>query len=86
MKNYPDWVLKHKKKGTELRCIKGKYYLYQVHCVRENGKNKKITDKYLGRITEDGLIPPKDKVRSVKVYEYGLSCFLITFVRISIKV
>ena len=27
---HPEWALAHKLKGTELRLLKGKYYLYQV--------------------------------------------------------
>lgn len=78
---YPDWVLKHKKKGTYVNCVKGKYYLYAAHSERVPGtkKVKRICDGYLGRITEDeGLIPPKDKVSSkIEVYEYGLTYSLL---------
>ena len=27
---YPEWVMKHKKKGTNISCINGRYYLYEV--------------------------------------------------------
>ncbi len=70
IKDYPDWVLKHKEKGTELRLINNKYYLYKVHTERKDGKVKKYTDKYLGRITEDGLIPPQNKIIKYSVKEY----------------
>jgi len=76
LKDYPEWVIKHKTKGTELRCINGKYYLYQVHSQKVDGKFKKITDKYLGRITVDGLIPPVIKPISVKVKEFGSVAFI----------
>lgn len=85
MSNYPDWVLKHKEKGTYINCAKGKYYLYAAHSERVPGtkKVKRICDGYLGRITEkDGLIPPKDKVSGeVYVYEYGLSHTILTLCR-----
>jgi len=29
MATHPDWALKYKKKGTELRFLKGRYYLYR---------------------------------------------------------
>lgn len=77
--SYPDWVLKYKEKGTELRFINGKYYLYKVHCERINSKNKKITDKYLGRITENGLMPPKEKFNLVSSFEYGFSFFMYKY-------
>ena len=77
---YPEWVLKHKRKGTYINCVGGKYYLYAAHSERISGtgKVKRICDGYLGRITEaDGLIPPKEKVSSdILVFEYGL-CFFI---------
>jgi hypothetical protein len=78
---YPDWVLKHKVKGTYINCVGGKYYLYAAHSERIPGtkKVKRVSDGYLGRITEqDGLIPSKDKVLSdIMVYEYGLSCAIL---------
>ena len=79
LKDYPDWVLVHKAKGKEIRCINGKYYLYLVHTQRVDGKVKKFTDKYLGRITqEDGLIPPSDKPIEYVVKEYGLTAFIFS--------
>lgn len=74
--SYPDWVLSHKTKGTEIHVVNGKYYLYAVHSERDKTtkKIKKITDKYLGRITEEGLLPPKPKpFNNIVVLEYGLS-------------
>ena len=54
---YPVWVLLHKGKGKEIRQIKGNYYLYQVRCVwnKERKRPQKITEAFLGRITETGL-------------------------------
>lgn len=78
---YPDWVLKHKSKGTYINCVGGKYYLYAAHSQRVPGtkKVKRISDGYIGRITEqDGLILSKDKVSSdILVYEYGLSSAIL---------
>lgn len=76
MSNYPDWVIAHKKKGTYINFINGKYYLYAAHSERVPGTKKvrRISDGYIGRITqEDGLIPARDKVTGeICVYEYGL--------------
>src|SRR3989304_700387 len=58
---HPEWVTKHKKKSTEIRCTKGKYYLYEYSTVwnKEKKRAQKVTGKYLGVITEEhGLIPP----------------------------
>jgi hypothetical protein len=76
MANYPDWVMAHKKKGTYINFTNGKYYLYAAHSERVPGTKKvrRVSDGYIGRITqEDGLIPARDKVTGeVYVYEYGL--------------
>jgi transposase len=79
---YPEWVLKHKVKGSNISCINGRYYLYEVGSVwnKEKGRAQKITKGYLGRITEEGLIKPKGKTLStsgktetMSVKEYGAS-------------
>jgi len=81
MTAYPDWVLKHKVKGTYINRVKGRYYLYAAHSERVPGtkKVKRICDGYLGRVTEDkGLVPAKDKVSdTIKVMEYGISSLLL---------
>ena len=62
---HPDWALKYKEKNTELRCIKGRYYLYAystIYCPIKK-RAKKVTGKSLGRITEkDGFIPSGTKI------------------------
>ena len=82
MANYPDWVMVHKKKGTYINCVNGKYYLYAAHSERVPGTKKvrRVSDGYIGRITqEDGLIPARDKVTGeVCVYEYGLCMTILT--------
>ena len=80
---YPDWVERQRRPGTNISCIRGKYYLYEVTSVwnKEKGRAQKKTGKYLGRITEDGLIPPKQKQDKVQlthptICEYGASSTL----------
>lgn len=81
MADYPDWVLKHKTKGTYVNKVGNKYYLYAAHSERVPGTKKvrRVCDGYLGRITqEEGLIPPKDKVsKPIRSYEYGLSSLVL---------
>ncbi len=58
---HPDWALAHKRKGTELRLIRGIYYLYEVSSKWSPEKKHavKITGKLLGKITEkDGFVEP----------------------------
>ena len=83
---YPDWVSKHKKKGTEVRLIKGKYYLYKISSKWDKIKkrSRKTTHEYLGRITENGLVAPKTKQQqpsitknSIAVKEYGACSFMM---------
>ena len=56
---HPAWALKHKAKGTELRNIKGRYYLYSVTSKYDSTlkRSRKVTGKLLGTITEqDGFV------------------------------
>ena len=83
---HPDWVLKHKKKGTLIMKRDDRYYLYRVssHWNKEKKRSQLRTDEYLGRITPDGLVEPKAKsilkrYSQVTVKEYG-SSFLINHV------
>lgn len=86
---HPEWALKHKKSGCELRLIRGKYYLYEYKTVYDSQKKgpKKITGKFLGSITEkDGFIPSgkRELERSARKVvggtpvcrEYGVSYFI----------
>ncbi|MGM9833184.1 MAG: hypothetical protein ACI31A_05810, partial [Candidatus Limisoma sp.] len=60
--NHPQWALEQKRPGTELRCIRGKYYLYECSSFydKEKKKSRKKTGAYLGMVTEDrGLVPPR---------------------------
>lgn len=83
MANYPDWVLKHKRKGTYINKVGDKYYLYAAHSERVKGTNKvrRISDGYLGRITEkDGLIPSRTKsILNPFSFELGLSYIILLF-------
>ncbi len=57
---HPEWATSLRTKGTELRLLKGNYYLYSYSNVYDPIKkqSKKITGKLLGRITEkEGFIP-----------------------------
>ena len=87
MTKHPQWALKHKKKGTELRLINGYYYLYAVTSKwdPEKKRARKITGKLLGKITkEKGFIESdKQKLRKreltvsrLTVKEYGIYSFI----------
>jgi len=62
MNNFPEWVLRHRRPGCELRYINGHYYLYEISSQWDkiNKRTKKITGPIIGKITPDGeLIPSK---------------------------
>lgn len=91
MKKFPDWVLVHKKKGVELREIRGRYYVYEVSSKwdKKLKRPKKITGKYLGTITQaNGFVPKQSRQVKVKqerkkqkpnlyVKESGVSNFIL---------
>lgn len=72
MTEHPQWALAYKRPGTELRCIRGKYYLYECTSFydKEKKKSRKKTGAYLGVITEDkGLVPPRKKLVEIEEKE-----------------
>lgn len=81
---HPEWALKYKKPGTELRFMKGRYYLYEVSSKwnKEKKRAQKITGKILGRITENGFTPsgektqPLPQIKEVFVKSSGLGPFV----------
>ena len=88
---HPDWALKHKKAGTELKLINARYYLYGVKSVYDKtiGRSRKVSLGILGAITQEkGFIPsPKNELKKqsrtsyldkqVMTFEYGLSKWLM---------
>jgi hypothetical protein len=54
MANYPDWVLKYKKKGTLVQKKRDDlYYLYRVHSRWNKDKKRAqlVTDEFLGKLS-----------------------------------
>jgi len=83
MTKYPEWVLKFREKGTAIHFLKGKYYLYKISSKwdAEKKRSKKITEKFLGTITPEGLVLPKTErikqhFNNISVKEYGASNYL----------
>lgn len=79
----PDWVLKQKPKGTQIIVKKEGYYLYKIKSVWDKVKKrpKKITEKYLGKITEEGIVQPKHErilqsLNHVTIKEFGASALI----------
>jgi hypothetical protein len=81
---HPSWALACKRKGTELRYLNGRYYLYEVTSKWNPDKKRsvKITGKLPGKITQaDGFVE-SDKARlrkqqtrfeGIQVKEYGIT-------------
>ena len=88
---HPDWAVKYKKPGTELKLINGRYYLYGVKSVYDKTirKSRKISLGILGGITEENgfTVSEKNELkkksrstyldRQIMVYEYGFAKWLI---------
>jgi hypothetical protein len=88
---HPDWATRHRRPGTELRCINGRYYLYSYKTVYDEAlkRPKKISGSILGSITEEGGFKESDKgrLRAAKadspivvgpVREFGVSQFFLS--------
>lgn len=78
---YPEWVMKHKTKGTYINKVGDKYYLYAAHSERIKGTDRvrRISDGYIGRITEEGLIRAKSKLKNPpESFEIGLSFSVVS--------
>lgn len=82
---HPEWALKHKKPGTELRLMNGRYYLYEVSSKwnKEKKRAQKITGKILGRITENkgfvasgSKIQPTVELKGLSVKTSGVGSFI----------
>lgn len=84
---HPGWALKHKLKNTELRNIRGRYYLYKITSKWDpiKKRTKKVTLGMLGTITEkDGFIlkgqskkgRPSKLPKVVTIKEFGATNFL----------
>ena len=87
MGTHPEWALIHKKTGTELRFLNGKYYLYEVTSKwnKEKKRSQKITGLFLGTITEvEGFVESSKRqlekrpsnISSICVKEYGITFFI----------
>jgi hypothetical protein len=59
---HPTWATQHKRPGTELRFIRGRYYLYEVSSKwnPEKKRAQKVTGRIMGSVTEEkGFVPSK---------------------------
>jgi hypothetical protein len=63
MTKIPEWVTKHKAKGTAIEKRGSHYYASRVTSVWDPNKKRaqKKTLEYLGKITPDGILPPRHK-------------------------
>ena len=90
---HPQWALKHKIRGTELRNIKGRYYLYSVTSKYDPAlkRSRKVTGKLLGTITEqEGFVEsekrqlqksqrPMVDIDTICIRERGFTGFIETY-------
>ena len=69
----PDWVRKYKTKGVEIRVSGQNYYAYEMSSRwnKEKKRADKITGKYLGVVTHDGIVKTRSMGLVRSDYEYG---------------
>lgn len=83
MKGLPDWVEKHKKKGTAVNVVRGNYYLYKIKSQWDPAKKRarKITEAYLGKITPNGVVASKHErlfqtPKEITIKEFGATAII----------
>lgn len=81
----PDWVLKYKTKGIAIEKRGNSYYASKVTSVWDSSKGRaqKKTVEYLGKVTPDGIIPPRHKreLQIGGILEAGHFAFLERFIK-----
>lgn len=82
---FPDWVLKYKTKGIAIEKRGSSYYASKVTSVWDpsKGRSQKKTVEYLGKVTPDGIIPPRHKreLQIGGIFEAGHFAFLERFIK-----
>ena len=78
---FPDWVEKQKRRGCEIKEIRGGYYMYERKSVWDpkRGKAKKVSGAYLGKVTPNGVTPPRKRMgvgAPIFSVEFGATAFL----------
>jgi len=98
--NHPEWALAQKRPGTELRLIRGNYYLYEYKTVYDKAKKqaRKISGPILGSITQkDGFVPSAKRslerskessiqIQGIQCKEFGVSKLVLDQFKIFIDV
>ena len=59
----PPEIARHRKPGTQIKCIRGKYYLQRVtsRWDKEAKRVRKVVLEHLGMVTPEGLVPKKTR-------------------------
>jgi len=78
---FPEWVEKQKKRGFDIKKIKGNYYMYERKSRWDKEKKKavKVTGAYIGKVTPEGIVPAKPRLDTTKPIfslELGASAYL----------
>jgi transposase len=80
----PNWAIEQKEKGTEIKKIGNYYYLYEIKSKwdKKKKRSKKVSGKYLGKITPEGLIKPKKEqieegLKNISVKEFGATDLIL---------
>ena len=70
---HPDWVLKQRTVGTEIKFINKNYYLYKIKSKwsKEKKRAQKVTVKLIGKITPEGIVSTEEKKESKRAQRCG---------------
>ncbi len=83
----PEWLEAYRQPGHEIKKIKGNYYLYErrTEWDPETKRSKKVSGSYRGKLTPEGIVPPKHlrphaprlSTTRPRALEYGASQFVL---------
>ena len=73
MSRIPPEIARHRKPGTQIKCIRGHYYLAKVTSRWDPvaKKVRKVFVEHLGTVTEEGVVPRRSKRRPVDAAVYS---------------
>ena len=76
----PEEIRKFKPKGTMVKAIHGKYYVYEYSCIKVNDKWKTKTGKMIGTITPDlGFISNENLQKNEEITCFNFGEYFLTY-------
>lgn len=59
----PPEIVRHRQPGTQIKCIRGKYYIQRVtsRWDKVSRKVRKVVLEHIGMVTPEGIVPKKTR-------------------------